>query len=195
MLWAGMQPWILVAATPRAVKAVAAIHRLIAAWHEGDAGDAAAGVTTCLVHCARGAVTIATTVSTTTTAAPESAGRLARGAALGAPAGCIGKTARCVELLLTGGEGEGLAAVAAIEGLVGIGHLVFYPLSCAPVALTNGAIGKLLSPISCTIPQPAYDDRENKTTSELKPGPTRLHRPVYILCIGSASVLKMAILH
>ena len=63
--------------------------------------------------------------ATTSKGTPLSSGLLASSAAIGATCGGVSQPLACVKFLLANGKREWLIAVAAIQSLVGIGHIFF----------------------------------------------------------------------
>src|SRR5437764_1024049 len=141
-----------VAALPLLGEAVGAVDRLVAARLEGDLGLLAALAAHRRVHLALravvapGAVPTAGVAAATRVAAARAVAAtvgvaatatllgLARRATLGAAPRLVGESAAREELLLAGGEGERLAAVAAGEGLV----LVTHACACPFLVPTRG---------------------------------------------------------
>src|SRR5437763_11126728 len=161
----------LVAATAGAAEAVAAIDGLVATRHEGNARDAAAGVTARLVHLAGGTIVVATAG-----AAAVAAAALAGGPALGAAAGGVGEAARGIKFLLADCKRKRLATVTAGQGLFGIRHCILS--MCAQGAELCGAIRP--ARVSRAIPTASHSDREGKTTTRKEnQGPILPTHPLY----------------
>jgi hypothetical protein len=95
---------------------------------------AAAATTAAAVAAAAATTAVATVPAAGTAAATASAGRLPGAAAVRAPAGRVGETARGIELLLSRGPREVDAAVAAMQDLIGRHGLVLPMAPAAPLS-------------------------------------------------------------
>jgi hypothetical protein len=104
----------------RRAEAVTAVHRAVTARLERDLRFLAAAGAGGTEHLA--ALERTATATTESAAAPSATFRASRRSAVGAAPRGVGETFGVMELLVTGAEDEGIAAIGTGQGLVGISH-------------------------------------------------------------------------